>query len=213
MKTRPYIWIWVIVFAVAMGYLEAVVVIYLRKIFYPDGFGFPLVPIPGNFLAIEMGREGATLLMLLAVALLSGANRIERLAFFLLAFGLWDLVYYCFLKLLIGWPVGLRTWDLLFLLPVLWVGPVWAPCLLSTEARSGGGSFPPGVLRAWMVGAVLVMAAFWIDPLQHSTALHAAAYVPSRFPWPIFAAGEAAILVGVFRLRRHTALCSPAEEP
>ena len=32
----------VAIFAIAMGFLEAVIVIYLRKIYYPLGFNFPL---------------------------------------------------------------------------------------------------------------------------------------------------------------------------
>jgi hypothetical protein len=216
MKTRRYIWIWVIFFAVAMGYLEAVVVIYLREIYYPGGFVFPLVTIPGNYLAIEMGREAATLIMLLAVGMLSGENRVQRLAFFLLAFGVWDLSYYIFLKVVIGWPAGFGTWDLLFLLPTLWVGPVWAPCLLSltmivlatliarAESFRGNAPLPFGVLRAWIIGAVLVIAAFWIDPIHHSDDLKNTAYIPYHFPWILFVAGEAAIMVGVFRLVRTT---------
>ena len=32
----------VIVFSIAFGYIEAAVVVYLREIFHPDGFTFPM---------------------------------------------------------------------------------------------------------------------------------------------------------------------------
>jgi membrane protein implicated in regulation of membrane protease activity len=46
-------------------------------------------------------------------------------------FAIWDIFYYIFLWLLIGWPESFFTWDILFLLPVTWVGPVLAPVINS----------------------------------------------------------------------------------
>jgi hypothetical protein len=40
--------IWLAVFSMAMGYLESAVVVYLRKLYYPDGFKFPLAHGGGN---------------------------------------------------------------------------------------------------------------------------------------------------------------------
>ncbi len=124
-------WLIMTLFAVAMGLLECIVVVYLRQLCYPAGFSFPLKPMNPGILRVELLREMATLLMLLSVGLLAGENRIRKFAWFLYAFAVWDLFYYVFLKLLIHWPASLLSWDILFLLPATWVGPVIAPLLNS----------------------------------------------------------------------------------
>ena len=121
----------VTVFAIAMGLLEAAVVIYLRLLMYPNGFAFPLIPILPGILSTEIAREVATLLMLLAVGFLAGRNAIERFAYFIYSFAIWDVFYYIFLKILIGWPDSIMTSDVLFLIPATWVGPVVAPIIVS----------------------------------------------------------------------------------
>lgn len=122
--------IWTCLFAVSMAFLESAVVIYLRELFYKNGFDFPLQPIPAAIARVEFLREVATVIMLVACGILAGKTKLERFAFFVLAFAIWDLFYYVFLYLCLGWPSSLGTWDILFLVPVPWVGPVWAPCLL-----------------------------------------------------------------------------------
>ena len=69
--------IWLAVFAVAMAYVEAAVVVYLRAIYYPEGFSFPLALIEPRLSAIEVGREAATLVMLLGVTAVMSADRWE----------------------------------------------------------------------------------------------------------------------------------------
>jgi len=49
---------WITLFSIAMGLLETVVVIYLREIYYPDGFAFPLRPIAPNLIVAEFPRAG-----------------------------------------------------------------------------------------------------------------------------------------------------------
>jgi len=142
----------VIVFGVAFGLVEAAVVVYLRHLL---GSALPqidrrqiLVLIPGVaflepktafgiikdsvILQVERAREIATLLMLWMVAAIAGRKLGERLAFFLLAFGVWDIFYYVFLRLIIGWPKTLTDLDIFFLVPTPWVGPVFVPLLIST---------------------------------------------------------------------------------
>lgn len=122
---------WLSAYAVAMGLLEAVVVVYLREILYPSGFAFPLVPIPARLAVAEVFREAATLVMLLAVAWLAGRDAVDRFFVFSLLFGIWDLVYYVGLYITLGWPESLLTWDILFLIPVPWVAPVIYPVVIS----------------------------------------------------------------------------------
>src|SRR5699024_5303295 len=95
---------WLLLFSIAMGYLEAAVVVYLRDIYYAGGFVFPLVPIHPRDLETELGREAATLIMLVGVGILAGRTRLQKVSFFLIAFGVWDVFYYVFLKLILGWP-------------------------------------------------------------------------------------------------------------
>ena len=120
-----------IIFATSMGLLEAIVVVYIRELYYPEGFRFPVKELPAWLIIVEWVREISTLLMLGAVAWISGKNFLKRLSAFLFLFGIWDIVYYIGLKIFIGWPESLLTWDILFLIPITWVGPVLAPVVCS----------------------------------------------------------------------------------
>ncbi|MCE5250931.1 hypothetical protein LLG96_11990 [bacterium] len=121
----------VVLFAVAMGYFEAVVVVYLRGMYYPDGFSFPLQNAPARMIGIEFFREAATVVMLMTVAALAGRKFWERFGYFLILFGIWDIFYYVFLRVTIDWPGSLVEWDVLFLIPLPWIGPVIAPSLVA----------------------------------------------------------------------------------
>lgn len=147
-----------VIFAIAFAFVEAAVVVYIRQILGIDsGFGYEQLAInkdqiifslPGlaflssetvsqiitvpQVLKTELFREVATLVMLISVAVLAGKNLRQKAAYFLLAFGAWDIFYYVFLRLLIGWPKTLFDTDIFFLLPIAWVGPVITPVLVST---------------------------------------------------------------------------------
>jgi hypothetical protein len=119
------------VFSIAMAYLETAVVVYLRYLYYPEGFTFPIKLLPNKPALIELGREAATIVMLLTIALAAGKGLWRRLAYFMFIFGFWDIFYYVWLKVLLNWPESLLTWDLLFLIPLPWSSPVLAPVLVS----------------------------------------------------------------------------------
>ena len=134
------------IFAIAMGFLEAAVVVYLRELYYPNGFKisekvkFPFIkfgpvaelkPFSKKLIITELGREFATIIMLVTFAILVGDKLISKIAYFLLAFGIWDLFYYIFLKMLINWPESFGTTDVFFLIPVPWIGPVGLPITCS----------------------------------------------------------------------------------
>lgn len=126
----------VILFGIAFGYIEAAAVVYLRTIFYPDGFIFPLTnfgtgALWERLLLAEIGREIATLVLILTGCWLSGQNRPQRIAFFMTIFAVWDIFYYVWLKALINWPSSVMDWDILFLIPVAWASAVLAPVLVS----------------------------------------------------------------------------------
>jgi hypothetical protein len=187
---------WLILYAVAMAYVESAVVVYLRALYYPDGFAFPLAPLPPGMVGIEIGREAATLAMLLGVAVLAGAERWERFLAFCVSFGVWDLFYYVWLWVFLRWPPSLLTWDVLFLIPVPWMGPVLAPVLVSVALVGGGtvllrrgargelGTFalPQRVLL--VAGALLILASFTLD---FRVALNG--MDPPPFRWGVFGTG------------------------
>jgi hypothetical protein len=89
---------------------------------------------------VEVGREICTLLLMIAVAALTKGPFPRRLASFTFVFGIWDLSYYAALWLFEGWPASPADWDLLFLLPVPWFGPVLAPVVISAIGIAGAVS-------------------------------------------------------------------------
>ncbi len=132
----------VVIFGIAFAYIEAAVVVYLRTIFHPDGFVFPLSDIPirqqWRILVTEIGRETATLVLIFTGAWLFGENRRQRFAYFATIFAVWDIFYYIWLKILSSclkaipdWPMSIMDWDILFLIPTTWAGPLLAPVLIS----------------------------------------------------------------------------------
>jgi hypothetical protein len=125
----------VTVFAVAMAYVESAVVAYLRFLYYPGGFGSDLTTLAAmapRTQAIEIGREAATVVMLVAVALLAARRSAwERVALFIWAFAVWDIFYYVWLYAILRWPRSLMTLDVLFLIPRVWVAPVLLPVVVS----------------------------------------------------------------------------------
>jgi len=198
-KARGSLLVYLAVFAVAMAYFEAAVVVYLRELHYPEGFSFPLKMIERPDLLVEIGREASTILMLLAVAAIAGKGFYERFAFFLIIFALWDIFYYVWLKVLLGWPAGLLTWDILFLIPVAWIAPVLSPILVSFCLIIGallilrrlwtGGRFAPN-LREWGIatgGAVLILISYVRD-MNAGLGLS----MPQPYRWELLVVGLAA---------------------
>jgi hypothetical protein len=218
-------------FGISFGYVEAAVVVYLRAIYDPIRARlhpergthdlFPLItpqqlaeagPENSRRLAIEIGREAATMMMLGAVALAVARNLHEWIAAFAIAFGVWDISFYAFLKLMIHWPESLGTWDILFLIPLPWVGPVWAPMLVALSMIVCGLiSLRAGGIRARLPhwtgvfgGALVIIVAFAWD-FQNTMA----GGMPNSFNWPLFLAGEA---IGLTAFLAAAASRKPSEE-
>lgn len=190
----------VAVYAVAMGYAEAAVVVYLRSIYYPQGFSFPVAGFAREMVSIEVAREAATIVMLGSLAHLTGSpGRLERLSFFSLAFGVWDIFYYVFLRVIIGWPASVLDWDVLFLIPLPWTAPVLAPLIVSaflvvgaivTLSRAETGR-PVQVGRVrWvlLIGSALAIVIVFLWNVRSVMERN----VPHGFPWLLFAAALAA---------------------
>jgi hypothetical protein len=121
----------VAIFAIAMAYLESAVVVYLRGLYGIEDLLRDMNFTPDMYTFIELGREAATIVMLLIIGLIAGSNVSKKSGYFLIAFGVWDIFYYIWLYVFIQWPKSLFEWDILFLIPVPWWGPVIAPILIS----------------------------------------------------------------------------------
>jgi len=214
-RRAVYASLWVL--ALAFGWIEASVVVYLRELYVREvslagpnawaGLQITLVSLPSHLVAVEMAREACTMLLLGAVAWLAGRRRADRAGAFLLSFGIWDLTYYGVLKLVVGWPDTVSAWDILFLIPLPWVAPVWAPVTVATIFVAVGSylfwtaererryRWPDiGVL---VVSALLTIAAFLVESraaIDHR--------VPEQFPVWLFGAGVVLGMVWFLRVER-----------
>jgi len=216
--------LWLAVFGIAMGLLEAIVVVYLRDLYFPGGFRFPLQFIPERMLRTEMLRELSTIVILAALAAVASKTFILRFAVFLFTFGIWDLFYYVFLKLLLDWPQSFFTWDVLFLIPLTWLAPVLAPVVcaitmiglavlwIALHRRHGAvridrlswflmASGAAAIFLTFIedYATILIRGGFVSDlaGLAENKAFQAAvaSFVPSQFHWGGFFVGEAMILL------------------
>ena len=226
--------IWIVLFSLAMGYLESAVVVYIRALYYPEGFAFPLKEMALNLAITELFREAATLIMIIAIGVLAARERLHRFAWFLVVFGIWDIAYYLFLKLLIGWPATLFTDDILFLLPTLWTGPVLAPVINSItmillafvilHVRKGSLPILRLTRREWILllaGSIIILFTYMEDftrfTLEYKCSLPAgelnwrqimiilpSRFIPRSFNWVLFYAGVIMHFLAIFFISRRS---------
>jgi hypothetical protein len=210
-------WFVVVAFAVAMAWLESATVYYLRTLVDRiEPYQRDPLPIRGILGQVELVREAATLLMLFAVGLLAGRTWRARWGYAAIAFGAWDIFYYVFLRLMCGWPRTLLDWDVLFLIPLPWWGPVLAPVSIAVlmlvwgtiVTESDQAAQPSLTTRgAWALnatGIALALYVFMADSLQQLPQLNAGMVyaLPTSFNWPLFLAalalmGAPLIAIGV----------------
>jgi hypothetical protein len=207
-------WLVVIIFATAMAWVESAVVYYLRTHidrivpYQPN----PL-PIIGGFGPVELMREFATLVMLFTVGALAGRTWRARWGYTFIAFGVWDIFYYVFLRVMCDWPRSLFDWDILFLIPLPWWGPVLAPVMISLLMIVWGTLVSqcerpqfsvPANLSAWIlnfIGGTVSLYVFMTDSLRTAgngvDALRA--MLPVQFNWPLFLVALALMAAPVIR--------------
>ena len=189
--------IWAAVFGAAMAFIESAVVVYLRELYYPQGFTFPIVNPPLRISLVEINREAATLVLLYSIAKLTFKKPLHQFYVFMYCFGVWDIFYYIWLFVVLGWPPSLLTWDILFLIPLPWIGPVLAPVIVSVsmiaaavvilKLEEAGIEFR---IRQWqwavaIAGGLIIILSFTIDYRVVTEGT-----LPGHFKWWIFFIGE-----------------------
>ena len=225
-SSNPARWGIVATFAIAMAWVESAVVFYLRSMMdrlephQPD----PL-PVIGGFASVELPRELATLVMLFTVGTLAGRTWRARLGYAAIAFGVWDIFYYVFLKIICGWPHSLLDWDVLFLLPLPWWGPVLAPVLISLLMILWG-TFASQFERApraalsdrqvWVLNLAGMALALYLFMADAITAAHRnldaiRTVLPERFNWPLFGVALALMSAPVIQIGRRLLMPQPAK--
>jgi hypothetical protein len=182
-----------------MAWVESAVVYYLRTMIDRiEPYQANPLPIIGGIAGAEIIREAATLMMLLTVGILAGRTWRSRLGYTLIAFGIWDIFYYVFLKLITGWPHSLLDWDILFLIPLPWWGPVWSPVAIAvlmiawgSLATSFDAVLPPEDWKYWgaaFLGIILALYCFMADAIgvvrEGEEALRN--LLPAKFTWQLF---------------------------
>ena len=206
--------------------------VYLRQLYYPEGFAFPLTSMSARIYTTEILREVATIVMLVSISAAVGRSYYERLAYFLMNFAVWDIFYYVFLKVFLGWPVTLFDWDILFLIPITWIGPVLAPVLCSLVMLGmtvlilkfeDAGILLPFSRAEWggiLGGSLVIFGTFIRDftlLLSESGLLAApksaqalaafqqlsAVYIPQTFAWGWFSLGLGVIVFSVLHWSRR----------
>lgn len=207
--------LWLTLFAIAMANVEAAVVIYLRSVYYPDNplALFPLSMLSSRDLLIELLREAATLVMIFSVAILAGKKLQRIFAAFLYVFGVWDIFYYAWLKVLIGWPASWLEWDLLFLIPWPWLAPWIAAALVAVLFVLRGGwtlwskeetPLSPRSLAQFVVGSSVVLVTFLLPawPLLSGGEAAFRRFQPTGFLWGAYLVGYLLMLIGLLPYRR-----------
>ena len=194
-------------FGIAFAYIESAVVVYLRAIFYQDGFNFPIADFHtlagfGPYLLTEIGREAATVVLMFTASYMLGRNLRRRFAYFLTIFAVWDIFYYVWLKVLIDWPASILDWDVLFLMPAIWAGPVLAPIITSLTMlviasvlfSSRAIEITKPRLIGFIAAVLMIVVLFCIGGL-HITQPDYRLY----FSWPAFVALHAVVIFLLFR--------------
>jgi hypothetical protein len=193
-------WMTVVTFAAGMAWMEAACVYYLRMLVdRVQPYQANPLPIHGALGEVELWREAATLLMLATMGMLAGRTWRTRLGYAAIAFGVWDIFYYVFLRIMSGWPASLFDWDILFLLPLPWWGPVLAPVCIAILMIVYGTLVTqwrdrmPGTRAAWSLSAIGALLALWVfmaDAIRALPGGEAAVrhVLPAVFNWPVFGA-------------------------
>jgi hypothetical protein len=219
-------WWMVVIYAMAMAWVESAVVFYLRSMmgriepYQPN----PL-PVIGGFASVELPREFATLVMLFAIGMLAGRTWRARFGYAVIAFSVWDIFYYVFLKMICDWPHSLLDWDILFLLPLPWWGPVLAPILISLLMILWGtfasqfedvSTLKRSFRHVWLLNFAGVILALYVFMANSITAAHHGldairTALPEGFNWPLFCVALALMAAPIMRIAHQISIWTQAK--
>ena len=200
-KHNRFRWIIVVAFAMAFAWVESAVVFYIRThVDRLEPYQANPLPLIGNLGPVELVRELATMIMLLTVGILAGKTWRARWGYVAIAFGIWDVFYYVFLKVMYDWPRSLLDWDILFLIPLPWWGPVLSPVLIAllmvlwgTLVSQFERTYPSTLSngRVWpltSIGILLALFVFMTDALKvaNQGVDTIRNVLPTTFNWPLF---------------------------
>jgi len=205
---------WVSAFSIAMAFLEAAVVVYLRRVYGITDLILQVPPFDAQIAAIEVGRELATLVMLLSIGWIAGETFQSKAGFAFITFGLWDIFYYIWLWVFIGWPQSILEPDLLFLIPLPWWGPVLSPVLIALLMVTGGiiaviktEKRQALHIDAWfwvclISGVLILLYTFMADALMvfPADASTLSGLKPSQFNWPVYFLGFGLGVIALWRM-------------
>ncbi len=202
----------VITFGIIFGFVEAIIVIYLRKIYYPSQTGlFPLRVVDINIYRLEVIRESATIIILSLISFISSRKLKEVPFLFLLLFGLWDIFYYMFLFILIRWPSSIAEYDVLFLIPLPWIAPVIAPVLVSSLFVVGSiiylvkdVSFSLRQIQIFTAGITLIFVSFVLIAINILLKRGTEGFfrmTPFGFNYPLYSVGFLILIFSFLRVR------------
>ena len=196
-------WLIVAVYAIGMAWVEAACVYYLRVMTDRiDPYQEQPLPLQGLLGHVELVREAATLIMLLMVGMLAARTWPRRLAYTVIAFGIWDIFYYVFLRIISDWPRSPFDWDVLFLLPLPWWGPVLAPVCIAllmiiwgTLATQVAESTPAAAFTrmVWVMSALGIALALYVFMAASIRSIPQGldatrSVLPTSFNWSLFCA-------------------------
>jgi hypothetical protein len=210
-----------------MAWVEAASVFYIRALVDRiEPYQANPLPIHGSLGGVELWREASTLVMLGTLGMLAGGTWRRRFGYAAIAFGVWDIFYYVFLRIMTGWPRTLLDWDILFLLPLPWWGPVIAPVSIallmirwgtlatqSSDEESDNvesGAVATDSRWAWAsasAGIALALAVFMIDawralPGGRDAVLQV---LPTAFNWTVFLVALLLMTVPILQQVRKSA--------
>jgi hypothetical protein len=211
----------VILYSISMAMLEAAVVIYLRILFFPSHFDLPKMEIPALVMSAELSRELATILMLICIGYFVGHNKASRFAWFLVSFAIWDIFYYVFLYVFLNWPSSILGWDILFLIPVPWYGPVLSPIIVSLGMIGFAATILYAQTRTFVIrtnlkerltmlagcGIILFTYVYdfilYIMKMKISVKFAFTMYTPDSYNWTLFGIGMGLIITAVLSYYRR----------
>ncbi len=211
----------IVLYSISMAMLEAAVVIYLRMIFFPSHFDLPQIKVPPLVMSAELSRELATILMLICIGYFTGHNKATRFAWFMIAFAIWDIFYYVFLYAFLHWPSSILGWDILFLIPVPWYGPVLTPILVSLTMTGFAASILYAQSRTYVLktnlkerltmlaGCAVILFTYTSDFILYAYKMDISVvfaftlFTPETYNWTLFFVGIGLILTAILSFLRR----------